>query len=394
MKIGHSDMNIGIFEIQSHVNCLSHMARICNTSEDTVTLFTNETVLSLADFDPQTNSDFEVDLQGERTLQEYLTDIENVSEESLDLLVINSMLGDTKRMQTYSEFEPQCASLLRLHSINLWFEEHLSELNGKAGKLNLLLRQRALDNHDGVFVAHEPLLEYLRTETPYDEKSYCFLPVFHEYTDADPSRSEDDRTGTTFVVPGRVDPYRKDFHVALDAYEAVAGDCDVGLHLLGHVRDEEARNIVQRCERLADCFDERVAFPDMDLDWISESEFIRVMQEADAVLSPVNESYEKRFMDETYGKTKTTGNVRDAVRFGMPLVVPTHFRLSDPLAGLTTQYRDTTELAAVMERFATDPDFRSEIQFEARETAEAFSLDRQRDRWRSIRNELTAPRPE
>lgn len=375
-------VNIGVLELQSHPNCLSHTARICNADDATVTVFSHVDVVPETGDDLQSHPDIDVHLQDGEPLDEYLRTVESFCADEIDLLLINSLFGDLRRLRTYAEFTPDCRSLLRLHSINLWFEERLESLDGKAGELGLALRQHILDIHDGVLTGYRPLLEYLRTETDYSGRSYDFVPVYNQYGRAD------DESDVLFTVPGRIDPDRKDYETTLDAFELVARRTeDCRLCLLGHVRDDEGGRILDRCDRLNDRLGDRIDYY-RDSEWVPESEFVHRMRSTDVVLSTVEREYTKKFMRETYGTTKTSGNVRDAIRFATPLVLPDHFEVSESIREMAITYRDAEELADLLHRLATDEAYLNEAQRGAADTAERFTLARQRRRLKAIRDDV------
>jgi len=376
-------MHVGIMELQSLPNLLSHNSHILNTPDSDVSVFARDVVLEETGDDLEGNDDFDVHIFEDQSVVEYLKHVQEFASENLDILVINSMFGGEKQLEIYSLLDPACRTLLWLHSVRLWFER----FDGKPKEQNYDVRQEILENVDGLITSYPPLRDYIEQNTGWDKKAYSLAPVYQEFDSACVGVKDPAEDQLEFVLPGKIDPRRKEYIEFLDSYSRVAEKFDnCRLELLGSAKSERGQPILEHCRELNETREVDIEFHD-DNGWLPESQFTESVSNAEIILSPTTNEYVGPMSNEVYGTTKMSGSIRDAIRFSKPVLLPDHFELPEKMDGLATVYSED-DLEDTIERIITDEQMRENISRSAAETAKKFDLPSQRNRWLKITEDL------
>ncbi|MCJ7932747.1 MAG: hypothetical protein MUW56_03685 [Chryseobacterium sp.] len=141
---------------------------------------------------------------------------------------------------------------------------------------------------------------------------YQLLPLF--YT----RNFEKARNGSRIIViPGGVSQKRRDYQYIFKAIENLRTDTNYEFVFLGKAKDRELKHLEKMSGKLPanlhiTYFSERV----------SPGEFEKWMQKADILWCPIQQQTEFFSLKETYGVTKMTGNLGDAIAYGKWAVFP------------------------------------------------------------------------
>ncbi|QXU49065.1 hypothetical protein KYG33_20300 [Chryseobacterium sp. D764] len=139
-----------------------------------------------------------------------------------------------------------------------------------------------------------------------------FLPLFYT-RDFDTIKNDN----LIVVIPGGVSQKRRDYAYIFKTIQNVKTDKHCEFVFLGKAKDHELKEVEQLSQRLPEnisitYFSERV----------SSENFEKWMQKADVLWCPIQQETEFFSMKETYGVTKMTGNLGDAVAYGKLAVFP------------------------------------------------------------------------
>jgi hypothetical protein len=142
-----------------------------------------------------------------------------------------------------------------------------------------------------------------------------FLPLFYT-RDFDKARNEN----LVVVIPGGVSQQRRDYTYIFKTIQNLNTDKRYEFVFLGKAKDHELKELEQLSQRLSEninitYFSERV----------SSENFEKWMQKADVLWCPIQQDTEFFSMKETYGVTKMTGNLGDAVAYGKWAVFPGNY---------------------------------------------------------------------
>lgn len=146
-------------------------------------------------------------------------------------------------------------------------------------------------------------------------EKYKFLPLFYT-RDFDKTKNEN----LIVLIPGGVSQKRRDYHYIFKTIQNLKTDKPCKFVFLGKATGHELKQLTQLSEKLPGnieitYFSERV----------SSEDFERWMQKADVLWCPIQQETEFFSMKETYGVTKMTGNLGDAVAYGKLAVFPGNY---------------------------------------------------------------------
>jgi hypothetical protein len=150
-----------------------------------------------------------------------------------------------------------------------------------------------------------------------------FLPLFYTKS-VDKIRDEI----FTIIIPGGVSQKRRDYKKVIQTIYNLETEIKKGLDLknkliefvfLGKAKGDELRQIINLGRSLENInityFSERV----------SSEIFDQWMRKADVLWCPIQEKAEFFSNKEIYGKSKMTGNIGDAIKYGKPAVFPKNY---------------------------------------------------------------------
>ncbi|REC40795.1 hypothetical protein [Chryseobacterium sp. 5_R23647] len=165
--------------------------------------------------------------------------------------------------------------------------------------------------------------QLLVLDKEFSSQEYQFLPLFY-------TKSIDFLINKIFtvVIPGGVSQKRRDYKNVVKVIFDLENRIKKGYKLknpliefvfLGKAKDDELKELVDLERSLEHInityFKERVSQEDFEL-W---------MKKADVLWCPIQQQTEFFSQKEVYGKTKMTGNIGDAIKFGKIAVFPTNY---------------------------------------------------------------------
>ncbi|WP_449386712.1 hypothetical protein [Chryseobacterium lineare] len=169
--------------------------------------------------------------------------------------------------------------------------------------------------------AYQKAKNLLVLDDELSSERFRFLPLF--YTKYAEKR---DRKLLTIVIPGGVSQQRRDykkvFSVIKKLEELYNSDLQkklIEFVFLGKAKNDELKQIIDLERYLKyiniTYFSERV----------SQADFDKWMLKADVLWCPIQQETVFFSQKEIYGKTKMTGNLGDAIKFGKPAVFPKNY---------------------------------------------------------------------
>ncbi|MFS4474461.1 hypothetical protein [Chryseobacterium sp. T20] len=172
-------------------------------------------------------------------------------------------------------------------------------------KEGLFYKTKVYKNSRTLFVLDEALIS----------GRYQYLPLFYT-RDFDKAKNEK----FVVVIPGGVSQKRRNYHYIFETIQNLNTDKSYQFIFLGKASGHELKQLENLSEKLPEnihitYFSERV----------SSEEFEQWMQKADVLWCPIQQDTEFFSMKETYGLTKMTGNLGDAIAYGKLAVFPGNY---------------------------------------------------------------------
>ncbi|AZA60697.1 hypothetical protein [Chryseobacterium indoltheticum] len=145
----------------------------------------------------------------------------------------------------------------------------------------------------------------------FSSQEYQFLPLFYAKEFA-----QNENEKLIVVIPGGVSQKRRDYQHVLEVIQKTKGAENIEFVLLGKTKGEELDAIKKVSDQFTiKHFTERVSQEDFEV-W---------MKKADVLWCPIQQQTEFFSQNEVYGKTKMTGNIGDAIKFGKIAVFPANY---------------------------------------------------------------------
>jgi glycosyltransferase involved in cell wall biosynthesis len=181
------------------------------------------------------------------------------------------------------------------------------------------------------------------------------------------------RRKINFVVPGAVIEQRRDHKVVLDAFEHLFTKYKdkISLCLLGKSTGSYGKQILNRCQVLKNQgFD--VSYFEK---FVPEEIYDRTLNEANVVIAPVKlNTTSLGTWIETFGISKASGAVFEAIQYAKPLVLPEKFNLMNELSNSSIKYSDYLDLEDKLTNIIEDEKILSSLEENAIENSKKISF--------------------
>lgn len=153
------------------------------------------------------------------------------------------------------------------------------------------------------------------------ENKFKFLPLFFNKF----NENEIENTEQIIVIPGSVSQERRDYFKIIKIISELKTNSIFKFIFLGKAKGKELNWIKDLEKKLPKnislkYFKEKV----------SQEEFDKNMNSANFLWCPIQEKTEFFSQEEIYGKTKMSGNIGDAIKYGKTAIFPKHYQTSKP----------------------------------------------------------------
>ncbi|MHA1967917.1 MAG: hypothetical protein ACW964_08960, partial [Candidatus Hodarchaeales archaeon] len=281
--------NIGILEIHFHVKFLYSMIKITKTKNTNVTVFTTKEIFSRIETYLDDISQYEFILKEENeSINSYLKKVENICNKKIDLLLVNTIQLSLVNVPHYLRFNPKSKKILTVHLANHWLKKRFG-LNIKniprsldAAICIFLIRRSILPKYDGINVVYAPIKDFVEKNTNYNKPVYE-LP-FNFFDEKKTIKQPLKKDGKIrFVVPGFIEPFRRDFDLTLDTFEKLFEKYNekISLWFLGEPVGQGGIRVIERCKKLKEK-GYNISFSET---FIPEDKYNKILIESDVIFS-------------------------------------------------------------------------------------------------------------
>lgn len=280
--------------------------------------------------------------------------LDQLSEKNYDLVIIGTV---HRYFNTFFAISQKYNTSIIAHNLNFSKNSKFVLVknifkNDQIYRLKLLLKE-------GLFQAkkaYEKANNLLVLDQELVSGKLRFLPLF--YT-KDFEKKENEIF--TIVIPGGVSQKRRDYEKVFETIQNVKTKEHFSFVFLGKAKGKELKELESLHNKVSgnihiQYFSERVSSDIFD-EW---------MRKADVLWCPIQEKAEFFSNEEVYGKTKMTGNLGDAIKYGKPAVFPENY--SSKLDFIIPQEENVIEQFLKLKNFNYDfqKDFsRQKIQYDA-----------------------------
>lgn len=263
--------------------------------------------------------------------------------------------------------------VITVHDINCLFKSHwslqLRPLIHHIGKKALIKRVHEYN------VVSDTMVEYLR-ETTHGQMGIHNIPgaVFE--------REQFSLTIHSYihlVVPGSLDKKRRDYQQVFELLKAAeAKQLPLHITLLGGYNDDYGKNIIQQATDLKTVHTKITVF---DTDLVHQDEFDEQLDYAHFIFIPSVINTAICFnIPETYGISKSSGNMFDVIKHARPFIAPQPLRISDTLESSCFRYTSIDHLAGFLHGLFQNKDDYSNWQERALANSKEYTIKRVQER--------------
>jgi glycosyltransferase involved in cell wall biosynthesis len=200
-----------------------------------------------------------------------------------------------------------------------------------------------ISNYDGLILPSPTVREYVKTKPVY-QKHYFVVADFcvHEFEPKCVS------TGTvTAVVPGSINRMTRDYDLLVRVMQRVTQRLKKSftLTLLGEPQGEYGHAILKKLSELNNQY---FTLRSYQTSFIHQKEYDAQMKEADFLILPINLHMKHDLFKEVSSQSAVSGNIGDMVRFGLPAILPAHYKLHSDLEQLVGRYEDEIDFCRLL----------------------------------------------
>lgn len=349
---------IGILEYHYHSIFYYTLAKICRTKHTQVTLFTTKKIFSLISSHFSNKKDYRIVLQHDKeSLASFLHRVETICNANIDLLFINTIQESLKDLPHYVRFHPSCKMILTIHDANTWLNQKITiDITRPFATLDtllstLLINKIILRKFDAINVIYPPIKNYILKNTNYQKEIFT-LP-FTFFDEKKYHFSTELPNKIRFVVPGAIIESRRDHTAVMDAFEHLFDSYphSFSLYLLGKPIGSYGKQILKRAEQLKQQKYDIHFFSE----FVPEEIYDKIFREATVVIAPIKlNTRSLGVMKETFGETKASGVLFDAIQYAKPIVLPFNHSVMKELASSTLIYRNAEDLYGHLSTLLSD----------------------------------------
>lgn len=239
--------------------------------------------------------------------------LDQLKSKKYDLIIIGTV---HRYFNTFRIIAEKYNASVIVHNINFANISSLSRFKS-IFKADLIYRLK-LWWKEGLFYSskvYQKAKNLLVLDDELSSERFRFLPLFYTKYIEKP-----DNEVLTIVIPGGVSQKRRNYNHVFKIIENLKIDEKFTFVFLGKAKAKELNHLVKLSEKLPEninlkYFSERV----------SQVDFEKWMLKADVLWCPIQQETAFFSQKEIYGKTKMTGNLGDAIKFGKPAVFPENY---------------------------------------------------------------------
>jgi glycosyltransferase involved in cell wall biosynthesis len=241
-------------------------------------------------------------------------------------------------------------SYIVIHDVNNYFD-YKNNINFSGGIKQYLRifkyfmtsyfskRIKAMESFDAIIVPSPCMADHMKDLKV--SKSVKVLPfAYNEFISSKSHKNE-----INIVIPGTVSQRSRDYFFIFQVLNRILKgqfDQKINLTFLGLVRSKEGFEIVNKFQSLKS---EKFAFTTFE-GMIPQDIFDEVMKNADALILPLQSSWQYGIVNEKGSISCLSGNIGDMVRYGIPALLPNNYMLQKELLPMVVYYEPDVEIAS------------------------------------------------
>lgn len=350
-------MKIAILELECHAEVLRSTLQLFSKLPNyQITIFTTpeifeETGLTI-DSIPFKQVVFKKTQETERIfIQRNLNKIN-----SCNYLLINTL---QRKFNIYNQLKFRIPIAVRVHNTNYYWSNTLQTKKFTFSnyklfikefyQLEFLHRKQFLQKINYFFLPSESVMKYTLQQYPMLQSKAYLLPL--NFLNNIPKKPE--KHIKTIIIPGKVDPLRKDFSLLTEFIEMLHEKplkFSIELVFLGITEGTDANRFIDNLKQYISTNVNIVHFTTI----VPSEVYSNYLQNCAIVLCPIYTQTIFQLSKEIYGKTKVSGGINDAINFGKWCFVPLSYEVDKVLDKQVLRYKTAVDLYSKIKHTLTD----------------------------------------
>jgi hypothetical protein len=197
----------------------------------------------------------------------------------------------------------------------------------------------------------ETVLKHMKTEMGVKKKVYCIPGAVYELK-LQKIKSFSSGDSLNIVVPGSIDDLRRDYDFVFSLLNKI-NELHLPVHiiLLGTAHGDYGNTIIQKCKEYSSIHN-NLSYYNGKI--VYQDEFDRQLDDCHFIFIPsVIKTTIADNIEETYGLTKSSGNIFDAIKHGKPLIIPAGLSINSDLKSGVKKYTGLDELVEFLKLMVT-----------------------------------------
>ena len=350
-------MKIAVIEVECHAEVLrSTILLFSKIPNYHLTIFTTPEILTEAGFSVEYTTILNVILKksNETDSTFFQRNIELINKHNY--LLINTL---QRKFYIYNNLKINIPIALRVHNSHFFWSGTFQNKKYSLSKYKLLIkeiykfeflqRKKFLQKVDYFFFPSEKSLEFAVKRYPTLKSKAHLFPLNFQSNSSKVSETKI----KTIVVPGKVDPLRKDLDFLIAFVKMLHEkpiDFVINLVFLGVTEGEIANRFMENLKIYSSVHLNIISFPNI----VSVGTYATYLLSCDLILCPIYTNTVFQLSKEIYGKTKVSGGVNDAINFGKWCFVPSSYSVDISLDKQILTYDSVEDLYVKVKNKLTD----------------------------------------
>ena len=386
---------IGVIELKCAHHEVAVLCKYSNPEKNEITLFTTHQLL------PRILQELKKDaflvkycIKDEKESHfSFIRRVNKICNYGFDLVIINTM-----RRWEMIFFRPNCRKLGYLYNINFWIRDLTSPqiilknifTFSRSNLISLLpskiqanpyfgpfIRFILLKMLDGILVEYPPFTNLIKHTYNYKKPVY-FLPKRY----FEKSTNNFGNSKITFAITGTISDNRRNYDIVLDAIKDVPDriKSKLKLALIGRPIGEYGYKIIERVKNLiANGWE--IDYSD---EYIPPDVMTQKLQAVDVMIAPMKFTYTSITVNESFTYTKGTGTFNDAIRYGIPSIVPDEYNIAPEFKSCFLKYQDQNDLSRIISELSTNTEELNKLKVDTLNTMKDYTLPKVQEMLKNI----------
>jgi len=321
-------MKIAVIEVECHAEVLrSTILLFSKIPKYQLTIFTTKEIVKEAGISTESSADLTVILKKSHETDTVFLKRNTSLFNKHNYLLINTL---QRKFYIYNNLKITIPIAVRVHNTHFYWSKIFQNkkydlanyklLIKEIYKLEIVQRKQFLKKVDYFFFPSESTYSYAIKKYPFLKTKAHVFPL--NFQDSIPSVTNHNEK--ILIIPGKVDPLRKDLYFIKTFIKLLSEEpleFPITIVFLGVTEGEKAIRFMEDVLQYTSSLMNVVHFTRI----VPSDTYTNYLKKCDVVLCPIYTSTIFQLSEETYGITKVSGGVNDAIHFGKWCLVPASY---------------------------------------------------------------------